>query len=130
MWFLSDHAACACKTAVDMMLRLKQLQVEWEALDLPALQLGIGMNSGEMVVGNMGSQQRYGYTIMGDHVNLASRLEGINKQYGTNILNKIVSQPDFRTDVNVFLAWDRNLSRCIRGRDYSGLLRDTRRKDH
>lgn len=81
-----DHARRACQTAVDMLIRLKKLQVEWDALNLPPLNLGIGMNSGEMVVGNIGSEHRYGYTIMGDHVNLASRLEGLNKEYGTNII--------------------------------------------
>ena len=48
--------------------------------------IGIGVNSGEMVVGNMGSQNRFSYTVMGDEVNLGARLEGLNKFYGTNIL--------------------------------------------
>jgi adenylate cyclase len=82
----ADHAVRACKTAVDMILRLKQLHVEWEARGLPPMNIGVGINSGEMSVGNMGSWDRFDYTIMGDHVNLASRLEGINKQYGTNIV--------------------------------------------
>jgi adenylate cyclase len=81
-----DHARRACQTAVDMLMRLKKLQIDWDAHNLPPLNLGIGINSGEMVVGNMGSEHRYGYTIMGDHVNLASRLEGLNKEYGTNII--------------------------------------------
>lgn len=81
-----DHARRACQTAVDMLMRLKKLQVDWDALNLPPLNLGIGINSGEMVVGNIGSEHRYGYTIMGDHVNLASRLEELNKEYGTNII--------------------------------------------
>jgi adenylate cyclase len=81
-----DHAVRACKTAVDMIHSLKKLRVDWEALDLPTINLGVGINSGEMIVGNMGSKKRFNYTIMGDAVNLASRLEGINKQYGTNII--------------------------------------------
>ncbi|GAK49478.1 adenylate cyclase [Candidatus Moduliflexus flocculans] len=82
----SDHAIRACKTAVDMIVRLKELRVGWEARGLPHMDIGIGINSGEMSVGNMGSRERFDYTIMGDNVNLASRLEGINKQYGTNIV--------------------------------------------
>ena len=81
-----DHAVIACKTAVDMMIRLKELQVGWEARGLPRIDIGIGINSGEMSVGNMGSRERFDYTIMGDNVNLASRLESLNKFYGSNII--------------------------------------------
>jgi len=81
-----DHAVRACKTAVDMIVRLKELRKGWESRNLPSMNIGIGVNSGEMSVGNMGSEERFDYTIMGDNVNLASRLEGINKQYGTNIV--------------------------------------------
>jgi adenylate cyclase len=82
----ADHAARACQTAVDMIVRLKELRVGWEARGLTPMDIGIGINSGEMSVGNMGSKDRFDYTIMGNHVNLASRLEGINKEYGTNIV--------------------------------------------
>jgi adenylate cyclase len=82
----ADHAARACRTALDMMTRLRELRTEWEARGLPPMNIGIGINSGDMSVGNMGSEERFDYTIMGDNVNLASRLEGINKQYGTNIV--------------------------------------------
>lgn len=81
-----DHAVRACRTALDMMARLRELRGEWAQRGLPPMDIGIGINSGEMSVGNMGSEERFDYTIMGDHVNLASRLEGINKQYGTNIV--------------------------------------------
>jgi adenylate cyclase len=81
-----DHATKACVTALDMMLKLKDLQMEWRAKNLPEIDIGIGINSGAMAVGNMGSSQRFDYTVMGDNVNLASRLEGINKEYGTNII--------------------------------------------
>ncbi len=81
-----DHALRACKTAIDMIKSLKTLQSEWRERNLPHIDIGIGLNSGEMTVGNMGSDERFDYTIMGDNVNLASRLEGINKQYGTNIV--------------------------------------------
>jgi len=81
----ADHAVRACKTAVDMLLRLRELQVGWEARGLPPINIRVGINSGEMSVGNMGSWERFDYTVMGDNVNLASRLEEINKEYGTNI---------------------------------------------
>ena len=82
----ADHAKRACKTAVDMMIRLRELQAGWEARGLPSVDIGIGINSGEMSVGNMGSDTRFDYTIMGDNVNLAAHLEGANKEYGSNII--------------------------------------------
>lgn len=81
-----DHALNACRTALEMMKTLKQLQEKWSAEGKPFMDIGIGLNTGDMVVGNMGSQMRFDYTVMGDSVNLASRLEGINKEYGTNIV--------------------------------------------
>ncbi|MGA7624857.1 MAG: adenylate/guanylate cyclase domain-containing protein [Candidatus Acidiferrales bacterium] len=80
------HADRCCDSAVDMISRLSQLQEQWRAQGKPALEIGIGINSGVASVGNMGSSLRYGYTAMGDAVNLASRLEGLNKEYGTHIL--------------------------------------------
>ncbi len=80
------HAVQACKTAVDMIQRLKELHTEWKKRHLPPMEIGIGINTGEMSIGNMGSEERFDYTILGDNVNLASRLEGVNKQYGTNII--------------------------------------------
>jgi adenylate cyclase len=81
-----DHAIRACKTALEMMTELKVLQAGWRERGLPELDVGIGLNTGTMSVGNMGSEIRFDYTVMGDNVNLGSRLEGINKQYGTNII--------------------------------------------
>lgn len=81
-----DHGVRACKTAIQMIEKLRAMRIQWEAQNYPFLDIGIGINSGEMVVGNMGSQDRFDYTVIGDEVNLASRLEGVNKQYGTNIL--------------------------------------------
>ncbi|MFA7465258.1 MAG: adenylate/guanylate cyclase domain-containing protein [Syntrophales bacterium] len=81
-----DHAVRACKAALGMMERLGEFQRKWKEEGKPALRIGIGINSGEMVVGNMGSEMRFDYTVMGDNVNLASRLEGINKEYGTGIV--------------------------------------------
>lgn len=81
-----DHAMRACLTALKMMDELKILAEEFKARSLPIIDIGIGVNSGDMSVGNMGSKQRFDYTVMGDNVNLGSRLEGINKQYKTNII--------------------------------------------
>ena len=80
------HAAKACKTALKMMERVRELQKKWEAEGKPHLDIGIGLNTGMASVGNMGSALRYGYTALGDAVNLSSRLEGLNKDYGTHII--------------------------------------------
>ncbi|KAF0159070.1 MAG: adenylate cyclase [Syntrophaceae bacterium] len=81
-----DHAHRACLTALAMMKALRQLQKKWKDEGRPAFDIGIGINTGDMVVGNMGSEMRFDYTVMGDMVNLGSRLEGTNKEYGTNII--------------------------------------------
>jgi adenylate cyclase len=81
-----DHAASACRAALDMTARLQDLRQEWKTRGLPPLEIGVGINTGPMVVGNMGSSRRFNYTVMGDQVNLGSRLEGLNKFYGTRIL--------------------------------------------
>ncbi len=83
---LPEHAACACETALEMQATLSRLREGWRAQGLPELHIGIGINSGPMTVGNMGSERLFDYTVIGDNVNLASRLEGLNKYYGTGIL--------------------------------------------
>ncbi len=81
-----DHAVRGCRAALAMMQRVSALREEWRAEGRPLLDIGIGLNTGTASVGNMGSQLRYGYTAMGDAVNLSSRLEGLNKEYRTHIL--------------------------------------------
>jgi adenylate cyclase len=81
-----DHAYRACWSALEMMEELRALRAHWALQGLPFLNIGIGINTGLMVVGNMGSELRFDYTVMGDGVNLASRLETANKEYGTNII--------------------------------------------
>jgi adenylate cyclase len=81
-----DHPRAACRTALEMMEKLAELQKGWRERGLPELDIGIGVNTGPMSVGNMGSADRFDYTVLGDHVNLGSRLEGLNKQYGTHII--------------------------------------------
>ena len=82
----TDHAARCCSAALDMMDELRRMRVKWKSQGLPELNIGIGINSGDMIVGNMGSDVKFEYTVIGDNVNLASRLEGTNKEYGTNIV--------------------------------------------
>jgi adenylate cyclase len=81
-----DHAEMACSSSIEMIDKLKELQKKWKKEEIPSFEIGIGLNSGDAVVGNMGSQKRFDYTAMGDNVNLASRMEGLNKVYGTNII--------------------------------------------
>ncbi len=81
-----NHAMLGVRTGYDMVKRLHQLQVIWMARGLPKLNVGVGINSGPMTVGNVGSTMRFDYTVMGDSVNLGSRVEGVNKEYGTNII--------------------------------------------
>jgi len=81
-----DHARQACATALEMQRRLRELNKKWATQGRKQLAIGVGVNTGPMSVGNMGSPQRLAWTVMGDNVNLASRLEGINKQYHTGIV--------------------------------------------
>jgi adenylate cyclase len=81
-----NHAELACDSSLEMMEKLRQLQKKWKKEGIPSFDIGIGLNSGEAIVGNMGSSKRFDYTAMGDNVNLASRLEGLNKTYKTNII--------------------------------------------
>ena len=81
-----DHPARACSSALEMMEGLKRLNNKWIEEGKNPLDIGIGINTGMMMVGIMGSDQRFDYTAMGDAVNLGSRLEGANKEYNTNIL--------------------------------------------
>jgi adenylate cyclase len=81
-----DHAIRACQSSLEMIRRLKILQRKWQERQIPIFDIGIGINSGDAIVGNMGSEKRFDYTAIGDNVNLASRLEGLNKIYGTNII--------------------------------------------
>ena len=80
------HAVNAVRAALTMMNKLAVLRPQWSERGLPFIDIGIGINTGVVSVGNFGSEQRFDYTVIGDNVNLASRLEGQNKVYGTNII--------------------------------------------
>jgi adenylate cyclase len=93
-----NHADRCCLGAFHMLTRLAELQTDWRAKGKPVLDIGIGINTGVASVGNMGSSLRYGYTAIGDAVNLASRLEGLNKEYGTHILISESTLRELHTD--------------------------------
>ncbi len=82
----TEHAANAVKAGLAMLKALKALNVELEAEGMQPLKVGVGINSGPMAVGNMGSRFRRAYTVLGDAVNLGSRLEGLTKYYGVDLI--------------------------------------------
>ncbi|MDZ7337238.1 MAG: adenylate/guanylate cyclase domain-containing protein [candidate division KSB1 bacterium] len=83
---IDGHAVFACRAALEMQRRLSELRPKWQAEGKPQFHARIGINSGPMIAGNIGGEQRFDYTVIGDSVNLASRLEGANKAYGTSIM--------------------------------------------
>jgi adenylate cyclase len=80
------HAEHAVQAALAMLKELEALNQAWAAQGRPTLAIGVGVNTGEMVAGNIGSETIMSYTVIGDAVNLGSRLESLNKQYGTTII--------------------------------------------
>ena len=82
----SEHARHALYAAIEMMQELEVMQREFKQRGWPEVNIGIGLNTGDMNVGNMGSEFRMAYTVLGDAVNIGSRLEGLTKNYGVNII--------------------------------------------
>lgn len=80
---MDNHAQLACKTALEMRESLNKLQEKWSAEGRESFEIGIGVNTGTAVVGNLGSEQIFDYTAIGDTINLGARLEAINKEYPT-----------------------------------------------
>ena len=83
---IANQADIAADAAISMLVALERLQEEFAKKGFPPCDIGIGLNSGTMSVGNMGSQERFCYTVMGDAVNLGSRLESLTKEYGVKII--------------------------------------------
>ncbi len=107
-----DHASLAVKTALEMANAVRKLNEEHRAKGLPEIGIGIGLNTGTMCVGDMGSDIRRSYTVIGDSVNLGSRLEGLSKTYGADI---VVSEST-RKLANGF-AWQELDKVRVKGRD-------------
>jgi adenylate cyclase len=95
-----SHALRGCACALGMSKRLEELNRQWEAQGKKRMEIGIGVNTGPVNVGNMGSEHRFSWTVMGDHVNLASRLEGQTKAYH---VPRIVSEFTYEQAKGAFL---------------------------
>jgi adenylate cyclase len=98
-----DHAAQACRAALRAQEQLAALRTRWEAAGQPEFKARIGLHTGEVIVGNFGTDDRFAYTAIGDSVNLASRLEGLNKAYGTYIM----ASADVRDQAGPEFEWRR-----------------------
>jgi adenylate cyclase len=96
-----DHTVRAVQTALQCTRRLQELNSKWQQTGRPELQTRIGIHTGSALVGNFGSHRRMNYTVLGDSVNLAARLEGLNKRYGTRI---IISQLAYERVKSEFLC--------------------------
>jgi adenylate cyclase len=81
-----DHSLRACLSALEMQSAVRDINETWQQQGKPRIRIRVGINTGEMVVGNLGGTGKFDYTVIGDSVNLASRLEGANKEYGTGIM--------------------------------------------
>ena len=82
----SNHAQNAVKCAYEMLKKVEYLREKWLFEGKPKIEIGVGINTGEVFIGNIGTETRMEYTVIGDTVNLASRIEGYNKVYKTNLL--------------------------------------------
>jgi adenylate cyclase len=108
-----NHPLMACKAALEMQRKLKNLRAKWREEGKPLLRARIGINTGEVIVGNMGSRDVFDYTVMGDHVNLGSRLEGANKFYGTAVM---ISEYTYEYIKNDFYTRELDLIR-VKGKE-------------
>jgi adenylate cyclase len=98
-----DHAAQACRAALRAQERLAAMRDEWAATDRPRFRTRIGLHTGEVLVGTFGTAERFAYSAIGDAMNLASRLEGLNKVYGTFIM----ASEELRTAAGAGFEWRR-----------------------
>lgn len=103
---LENNALSACLSALEMQEKAQHIAERWKSEGRPNLVVRMGLNTAEMVVGNMGGEKRFDYTVLGDAVNLASRLEGANKSYGTRIM---ISEATYEKVKDLFLCRELDL---------------------
>ena len=96
------HPADACRAALAINEKLQLDNQRWQAKGLPPIEIGIGINTGNVVVGNMGSHKRFNYTVIGDDVNFTSRLEGLNKEYGTTCIISETTKTEIEHEKDMF----------------------------
>ncbi len=96
-----NHPINAVKCGYEMLEKVSELNKKWQNKNKPAIQIGVGINTGEVFVGNIGSEKRMEYTVIGDTVNLASRLESYNKTYKTSILISPTTYEYSKTNLSV-----------------------------
>ncbi len=96
-----DHARRAVATALEMQNELQRLQARWQERGWPIVDIGIGINTGSMIAGNMGSRQRLDFTVVGDSVNLAAHIEDLNKEFNTRILISAATYQSVQGEVEV-----------------------------
>ncbi len=107
-----DHAAKACRAALMSLAITESAVAERTGTSRPAFHIRIGLAVGQVLVGNVGSSERFGYTVIGDTVNVAARLEGVNKAYGT----RIIASDDLRDEAGGGLEWRRLDRVAVAGR--------------
>ena len=98
-----DHAAMACHAALESIRETEAVVADRERDGRPVFRIRIGLAIGDVLVGNVGSSERFGYTVIGDSVNVASRLEPVNKLYGT----RIIASDELRADTGTMFEWRR-----------------------
>jgi adenylate cyclase len=106
----ANHPYMACKAALQMQQRLKFLRQKWQDAGKPVIRARVGLNTGNVIVGNMGSRDVLDYTVMGDNVNLGARLESANKFYGTSIM---ISDYTYEYVKNDFYTRELDLIRVV-----------------
>lgn len=104
-----NHAELAVKAGFAMVEKVKELNVEWVKKGWPEFKIGVGVNTGEVIVGHLGGDILLDYTVIGDNVNIASRLESMNKEYSTSILISKATYEQSKEIINVKFIADRQL---------------------